>query len=108
MAPLLRTRPGKRTGIAGNNQRLSHRGGHRGLISRRIYSWAPTKPAAYRVKSARYNQGLRVVRREDHSSQGFQTSRLGLTGTVLYGIIPCGMASHNNELWYDGMLERVG
>lgn len=102
MAPLLRTRPGNRAGIAGNNQRLSHRGSHRGVISRGIYSWAPTKPAAYRVKSARYNQRLWVGRREDYDSQGFQTCRLGLTGTLLCEITSCGMASYNNELWYVG------
>lgn len=62
MAPLLRTKPPDRAGIAGNNHRLSRRRGHRGAISRRIYSWAPTKPPAYRVQPARYNQGLWVGR----------------------------------------------
>lgn len=74
MAPLLRTKPRDRAGIAGNNHRLSHRRGHRRAISRRIYSWAPTKPSAYRVQSARYNLGLWVGRGQDCVSQGSRTA----------------------------------
>lgn len=49
MAPLLRTKPGARTEIAGNNERLAAIGEP---IPEGFIHEEPTKPSAYRVQSA--------------------------------------------------------
>lgn len=74
MAPPLRTRPGGRTGIAGNNQRLSHRGSHRGAISKGFVQGNPLshQPIGFSLPG----------KTKDCNSQGYRASRLGLAGTI--------------------------